>query len=122
MRLAANTPLYFERNIRNLLTLALANNAQPVVSSWIYNVEANRPELWRRSIAEHNAVTRRIAADLDIPYIDLAAEFPVNSDYWEIDGIHLVAAGTYEQASRYAAALDDLGLLPAPGDNGGAAG
>ncbi|MDE2637565.1 MAG: GDSL-type esterase/lipase family protein [Chloroflexota bacterium] len=122
MRLAANSPHYFERNIRNMLTLALANNAQPVVSSWIYNVEADRPELWRQSIAEHNDVTRRIAADMDIPYIDLAAEFPVKRDYWEVDGIHLVAAGAYEQASRYAAALDDLGLLPAPSDNGSAAG
>ena len=112
MRLAANTPLYFERNIRNMLTLALAHHVQPVISSWIYNVEADRPVLWRQEIAEHNDITRRIAAEMDIPYIDLAAVFPVNSNYWELDGIHLVAAGAYEQASRYAAALDDLGLLP----------
>ena len=81
MRLAENTPIYFERNIRNLLTLALANDVQPVISSWIYNLEADRPELWRESIAEHNDVARRIAADMDIPYIDLAATFPVNSDF-----------------------------------------
>lgn len=120
MRLARNTPVYFERNIRNLLTLALAHNAQPVISSWIYNVEADRPELWREAIAEHNDVTRRIAAEMEIPYIDLAAAFPVNRDYWELDGIHLVAAGAYEQASLYAASLDGLGLLPAMDDNQGA--
>ena len=117
MRLAKNTPIYFERNIRNLLTLALAHNVQPVISSWIYNVDADRPDLWRESIAAHNDVTRRIAADMDIPFIDLAAAFPAMDDYWELDGIHLVAAGAYEQASRYAAALDGLGLLPGMDDN-----
>ncbi|MCY3782053.1 MAG: SGNH/GDSL hydrolase family protein [Chloroflexi bacterium] len=111
-RLVANTPIYFERNIRNLMTLALAHNVQPVVSSWIYNVEADRPQLWRESIAQHNAVTRQIATDMDIPYINLTEDFPVNNNYWELDGVHLVAAGTYEQARRYAAFLDDSGLLP----------
>lgn len=111
-RLVANPPIYFERNIRNLMTLALAHKVQPVVSSWVYNVGADRPQLWQESIAQHNAVTRRIATEMDIPYIDLAAEFPVNSNYWELDGVHLVAAGTYEQARRYAVFLDENGLVP----------
>ncbi len=111
-RLVANTPIYFERNIRNLMTLALAHNVQPVISTWVYNVEADRPQLWRQSIAQHNAITRQIAADMNIPYINLAADFPVDSSYWELDGVHLVAAGAYEQASRYAAFLDDAELLP----------
>lgn len=111
-RLVANAPIYFERNIRNLMTLALAHDVQPVISTWIYNTEADRPPLWRQSIAQHNDVTRQIASDMAIPYIDLAAEFPVDSSYWELDGVHLVAAGTYEQASSYAAFLDDAGLLP----------
>ena len=111
-RLVANSPIYFERNIRNLVTLALAHDVQPVISTWVYNIEADRPQLWRQSIAQHNAVTRQVATDMDIPYINLAAEFPVDSSYWELDGVHLVAAGTYEQASRYAAFLDDAGLLP----------
>lgn len=113
-RLVANTPIFFERNIRNLMTLALAHNVQPVVSSWVYNVAAARPQLWQQSITQHNAVTREIATDMGIPYLDLVAEFPVNNAYWEVDGIHLVAAGTYEQARRYAAFLDDYGLLPKP--------
>ena len=120
-RLVANAPIYFERNIRNLMTMALANNVQPVVSSWIYNVEADRPQLWKQSIAEHNAVIRQIAVEMAIPYIDLAEDFPVNSSYWELDGVHLVATGTYEQARRYAAFLDDSGLLPKP-DNVASAG
>jgi lysophospholipase L1-like esterase len=113
-RLAANSPVYYERNIRNLMILAEANGVQPVISSWVYNVESNRPELWRQSIADHNAITRKIAEDRDIPYIDLAADFPVNSTNWESDGIHLVASGTREQAERYAAFLDENNLIPKP--------
>lgn len=119
-RLVANPPIYFERNIRNLITLALAHNVQPVISTWVYNVEAERPQLWRQSIAQHNAVTRQIATDMDIPYINLAADFPVDSSNWELDGVHLVAAGTYVQASRYAAFLDDSGLLPKAEDSASA--
>ena len=113
-RLAANTPIYFERNLRNLMTLALAHNVQPVVSSWAYNSEAERPQLWRESIAQHNAVMRQIANEMGIPYINLAADFPINANYWEGDGVHLVAAGTFEQARRYAEFLDESLLLPKP--------
>ena len=117
MRLVANSPIYFERNIRNLVTLALAHNVQPLISTWVYNVEADRPHLWRQSIAQHNAVTRQVATEMGIPYINLAADFPVDDSYWELDGVHLVAVGTYEQASRYAAFLDDSGLLPKAEDH-----
>ena len=115
-RLAINTPSYYERNIQNLMILARANDTQPVISSWVYNVAAERPDLWRESIAEHNAVTRRLALELDAPYIDLAADFPVDNALWEADGVHLLAAGAYEQASRYAAFLDANQLLPRPQD------
>ena len=120
MRLVANSPIYFERNIRNLVTLALAHNVQPLISTWVYNVEADRPQLWRQSIAQHNAVMRLVATEMDIPNIDLAADFPVDDSYWELDGVHLVAAGTYEQASRYAAFLDASGFLPKMEDSAGA--
>ena len=113
-RLASNTLIYYERNIRNLMVLAQANGVQPVISSWVYNVESTRPELWRTSIAEHNAITRQIADDMTIPYIDLVAEFPVDPANWEADAIHLVASGTREQAQRYAAFLVESDLLPKP--------
>lgn len=111
-RLAQNPPVYFERNVRNLMALALANHVQPVISSWAYDVNAGRPQLWQDNIALHNRITRQIAAEMQIPYIDLAVHFPVNPAFWEPDGIHLVAAGTAEQAHRYAAFLVENGLIP----------
>ena len=115
-RLELNEPIYYERNIRNILLLAQAQGIQPVLSSWAYNVEADRPELWRSGIAEHNAVTQRLANDLDIPYYDLANNFPVDNSMWEIDGIHMVATGTVEQAQKYAKFLTDNNLIPPPSE------
>lgn len=112
-RLASNPPTYFARNLRNLAALAQANGVQPVFSTWVYHTEAGRPELWRAGIAEHNEVIRDLARVNDIPLIDLAQDWPVNAAYWEADGIHMVAAGTREQARRYAIFLHEQGLLPA---------
>jgi len=119
-RLAGNTPVYFERNIRNLMTLAKSHGVQPILTSWVYDVQANRPLLWQQSIAQHNAVTLQLAIDMEIPYIDLAADFPTGGVHWTLDGVHLFAPGNRELARRFAAFLDTNNLLPNTDDNGSA--
>ncbi len=111
-RLQANAPIYYERNIRNLILLAQANNIQPVLSSWAYHVDAGRPDLWQQGIADHNAITRRLADELAVPYVDLAANFPVEASFWDLDGFHMLPPGTQEQARQYAAFLVENELLP----------
>ncbi len=111
-RLAANIPIYFERNIRNIVALAEVNGVQPVLSTWVYNVDAERPELWRQEIDAHNQIIRQLAEEMDVPLYDLEANFPVNSALWEQDGIHMVASGAQEQASQYATFLVEQGLIP----------
>jgi lysophospholipase L1-like esterase len=113
-RLAANPPVYYERNLRNLVLIAQGNGVQPMFSSWAYNVDANRPTVWREQIAAQNAVLRNLATELDVPFYDLAANFPVGPQYWERDGWHMEAPGTLEQATQYARWLHDGGYLPAP--------
>lgn len=113
-RVEANAPVYFERNMRDLLLLAKGNGVIPVLSTWSYYVEADRPEHWIKAINEHNEITRRLADDLDVPLYDLAANLPVDDEFWEIDGVHLVAKGTEEQAREYAEFLDNSGLIPPP--------
>jgi lysophospholipase L1-like esterase len=110
-RLSANTPRYFERNLRNLALLAQANGVQPVFSSWAYNVDAERPPLWREQIALQNSVLESLAQELGVPFYDLASSFPRNPAFWEADGIHMLSAGTQEQARQYAAFLVREGLV-----------
>lgn len=113
-RLDANSTRYFRRNLFNIIVLARAHEVVPVLSSWAYYVDGERPDLWREGIAQHNAVVTDLANEMDAPYYDLAENFPVNGAFWERDGIHMVAAGTREQAQQYAAFLHESGLLPEP--------
>jgi hypothetical protein len=111
-RLKANAPIYYERNIRNLILLAQGNGIQPVLSSWVYHINAGRPDLWQQGIADHNAITRRLADEWAVPYMDLAATFPVDASFWDVDGFHMLPPGTQEQARQFAAFLVENELLP----------
>ena len=111
-RVEANTPIYFERNLRNLLLLAQGNSVIPVLSTWSYYEDAERPDHWINAINQHNEITRQLAEELDISLYDLATQLPVDGEFWEIDGIHLVTNGTQEQAQQYAKFLDEARLIP----------
>ena len=111
-RVEANTPTYYERNMRNLLLLAQGNDVIPILSTWSYYVDAERPEHWIKAINQHNDIARDLAEELDVPLYDLANQLPIDSEFWEVDGIHLVAKGTHEQAQQYAQFLDESGLIP----------
>lgn len=113
-RVEANIPIYFERNMRDLVLLAKGNGVIPVLSTWTYYVEAERPDHWMNAVNEHNEITRRLAGELNVPLYDLAANLPVDGEFWEIDGIHFIEKGTEEQAREYAEFLDESGLIPQP--------
>jgi len=123
--LDANPPRYFERNLRNMVAVAGANGIEVLFSSWAYFPEAVNgedymtPAYMQRGVADHNAITERLAGALDVLYVDLAETMPYNADYW-IDGLHMTPEGTREQAATYAALLDESGVLPDPDeDNAG---
>jgi lysophospholipase L1-like esterase len=115
--LEANPPLYFERNLRNLVAVARANDVGVVFSTWAYFPEPSNGSLYMTyphmqfGVAQHNTMTRQLAADLAVPLIDLVETMPYNADFWQ-DGLHMTAAGALEQAEQYAAFLIDHGLIP----------
>jgi lysophospholipase L1-like esterase len=116
-RIKDNPPVYFERNLRDLIVLAQANDIQVMLSTWTYNANGDigaMPPAWRDAIVEHNDILRKLAAEYGLPLYDLAA-----TDFWEtpehwagIDPIHMAAPGTYEQARRYAAFMVEQELIP----------
>jgi hypothetical protein len=90
-RVEQNAPVYFERNLRSLIGIARVHEVDVVFSTWAYYTEAERPNYWQDAIAQHNDLTRAVGDELAVPVIDLAVSLPVNGDYWEADGIHMVA-------------------------------
>jgi GDSL-like Lipase/Acylhydrolase family len=113
-RVANNPPIYFERNVRNTVILAKANGVVPVLSTWTYYLDQERPDYWRKAVDEHNDILRKIAEEQETPIYDLAANLPLKTDYWSGDGIHMFLPGTREQAAEYARFLIEQNLLPEP--------
>ncbi len=113
-RVARNSSAYFERNLRNTLVIAQANGVQPVLSTWAYYTDSARPVYWRAAVDENNQIIEALAAEQDVPLIDLAGELAVQADYWSADGIHMRPPGTLAQAAIYARFLAESGLIPAP--------
>jgi hypothetical protein len=117
--LDANPPVYFERNLRNLIALAKANGVQVVLSSWTYYPSplpgSSDPMITRdyaqQAVAQHNGIVQRLAADNGVPFYDLHRSFPQNASYW-LDEMHLSVTGSHEQAAEYAKFLVDNKLIP----------
>ncbi len=116
---AANPPIYFERNLRNLVAIADAHGVQVVFSSWTYYPEATTGsfnlmalDYRQQAIAEQNEVLRSLGADTSAAFYDLHADYPLDRALWFDDGIHMTPAGTRVQAELYATFLVESGLLP----------
>lgn len=116
--LAANPPIYFERNLRNMVAISRANGVEIVFSTWAYIAEAMERDnnvmtrdYYQQGVAEHNGIIRHLGIELDVAVIDLAATMPESRDFW-IDTMHMTSVGTREQAAQYAAFLVAQGLLP----------
>jgi lysophospholipase L1-like esterase len=111
-RVAQNSAAYFERNLRNTIVIAKANEVLPVLSTWTYDLDQERPDYWRKAVDENNTIIRQLAEEQDTPLVDLAATLPLNAAYWSGDGIHMFPPGTREQAAEYARFLVEAGLIP----------
>jgi len=117
--IAANPPIYIERNLRNMAAIAQANDAEIVFSTWAFSGEDTelpnymQNENLQDAVAEQNALILELAEELDVPAVDFAAAMPVDAELWQ-DGMHMTPAGTTEQAATYAAFLHENNLLPIP--------
>lgn len=109
--IAANPPVYFERNLRYLLAAADVRAVDVVLSTWAYWQGGEEPAAyWRAAVDEHNAIIRAVAADTDTPLIDFAPQAGQDKLLWS-DYRHPNSAGSQAQAEFFAAFLDENGLI-----------
>ena len=116
--LAANPPIYFERNLRNIVRLARGMNSEALLLSWAYSpldfpIEgggAMTHAYLRAGVDEHNGIARKIAEEEGAWFFDLAATMPNAQEFW-VNGIHMNAAGTMEMARLVAEYLVSTGAL-----------
>lgn len=118
----ANPPIYFERNLRNMVSLARGMNSDVLLLTWAYSpLEFPAAggggmvhQYLQDGVDEHNAIVRRLAEEEGTLYFDLAASMPVDEAYW-VNGVHMKAAGTAEMARQVAAYLAGSGALAQAG-------
>lgn len=114
---AANPPIYFERNERDMIAVAHANGFRIMFASWAYDHNsADALPFWRDAVAEHNTITERVARESGALYFDYAAVAPSTDDSYWSDYVHMDARGNLNQAQAFAKFLDDQQVIPASPD------
>ena len=89
--IAINEPIYFERNLRNMVIISKEHDMKVLLSSFSLNKDtgifSNLSSI-QFALDEHNEITKRVAIENNVYFIDFSSEMPKDSKYW-IDGIHL---------------------------------
>lgn len=110
-----NPPVYFARNLRNMLAIARENDMGVVLTTNAYCPEVGdyaATAHYRKGFEQHNDIVRQIAAQNNVPLFDFAKQMPRDREYWH-DGRHVNAVGSELKAGLFARFLVDNGLLPA---------
>jgi lysophospholipase L1-like esterase len=111
--LAANPPIYFRRNVENIVAVAKSRGIAVALVTWPYTEEVNDyvslPH-YQKGVAELNAVVREVAEASGVSLFDLAAKMPSDLKYWR-DGRHVNAVGADLEGKWLAEFLQSNGLL-----------
>ncbi|MBL8747559.1 MAG: SGNH/GDSL hydrolase family protein [Planctomycetes bacterium] len=103
--LAANPPVYFERNLRSLLAVASAHGVRVLLSTfafhrgWPAQACIGHPAV-QAAIDETNEIVRRIGRESGTPVLDLAPQL-VGKELFT-DGVHFTVAGNRKRADLVA--------------------
>jgi lysophospholipase L1-like esterase len=114
--LRKNQPVFFERNLRNMVAVAREWHIQPVLATFAFSDEVRLAPFDSPTLAggmeEMNRVIARLAQELDVPLFDFAAVFPDDVRLYG-DPIHVSEEGARLQAKMFADFLESRELLPA---------
>jgi lysophospholipase L1-like esterase len=112
---AANPPVYFARNTRELVAAARDAGTPVLLMSFAYT--PLKPgffaiEGFREATDEHNRILRETAEAYGTTFFDFDAAFPDEVEWWAPDGIHVNEKGTALKAKLVADFLVEHGLVP----------
>lgn len=112
----ANAPVYFQRNIENMIAIARSRGIQTLLASFAYSplFAGEAPSLSVEYVAaykEMNFLLEGVAADQEVSFFDFAAQFPTGRKYFA-DGRHVTEEGARLKGELFAAFLIEAGLVP----------
>ena len=111
--LKKNPPVYYRRNLNNMVAISKANGVDILFSTWAYSPYlddyASTP-YYQKGFEENNDVVKEVAVKNGIPLFDFAAVMPEDKKYWH-DGRHVNELGAEKTAELFAAFINDNGLI-----------
>ncbi len=111
--LKENPPVYFRRNLENIIAIAKEHDIEVLFSTWAYSPYLNdyaSEAYYQQGFDENNAVVEGIATAAQIPLFDFARVMPQDAKYWA-DGRHVNEAGALEKATLFAEFIHNQQLI-----------
>lgn len=113
--LKTNKPIFFQRNISNIVTLAKDRGIKTVLTSFTYSPLFDDPmvssEEYIYAYNEMNMVLKDIASEMKAHFFDLEKIFPDDKSYF-FDGRHVTEKGSMLKAELFGKYLIENKLLP----------
>lgn len=102
--LEKNEPIYFERNIRNIVAIAKEHDVDVLLATWAHSNQmddyAATPH-YEFAFKETNEVIKDVGSTHGIPVYDFAAKMPMDKEYW-FDGRHVNEKGVELKGKLFA--------------------
>ncbi len=116
--LEANPPIYFRRNIENIVDMAKARGIRPLLATFVYTTEFEEDKFIssdevKSSLAATNQILREVAQNKDASLFDFATAFPSSKDYYA-DSVHNNEKGSQLKAELFAKFIAENNLIPKP--------
>lgn len=111
--LRKNPPIYFERNLRNIIAVARENGIAVLLSTWAWSDQLGdyaATAHYQKGFRELNNVIKKVSALKQIPLYDFASEMPMDKKYWA-DGPHNNLAGVTLKAKLFANYIIGINFL-----------
>jgi lysophospholipase L1-like esterase len=111
--LEENPPIYFRRNLENMIAVAKEQDVKILFSTWAYSPYLHdyaAEDYYQKGFWENNNVLKDVATSHDIPLFDFASLMPQDAQYWA-DGRHVNEAGALVKAQLFAEFIDAQGWI-----------
>lgn len=104
--LQKNKPVYFERNLRNIIAIAKEHNISVLLATWAHSNRFNDYSAtphYEKGFAENNEVVKKVGSDHNVPVYDFASEMPMDEKFWsDNDGRHVNELGAELKGKLFA--------------------
>lgn len=112
--LKKNPPVYFQRNLENMIAIAKEQDIQIMLATWAYSPyfrDYAALPFFQSAFDHHNEIIREIATAHEVPMFDFAALMPKDSQYWA-DGRHVNEAGASIKGRFFAEFIHKQKIIP----------